>query len=92
MYFKKEKQVGYLFRCGAQERAVFLKKLFSPFKFLRGDMDVRGGAFFLTNLCSSFKLFRWLPEQKDHLAKCIAARFRSTGAVTCISSDSIVTS
>ena len=90
VYFKKEKQVGYLFRFGAQERAVFLKNLFSPFKLLRGN--VKDGAFFLTNLCSSFKLFRWLPEKKDNLAKCIAARFRSTRAVTCISSDSIVAS
>ena len=90
VYFKKEKEVGYLFRCGAQQRAVFSKKLFSPFKFLRGN--VKDGAFFLTNLCSSFKLFRWLPEIKDNLAKCIAARFRSTRAVTCISSDSIVAS
>ena len=90
VYFKKEKQVGYLFRCGAQQRAVFSKKLFSPFKFLRGN--VKKGAFFLTNLCSSFKLFRWLPEKKDNLAKCIAARFRSSRAVTCITSDSIVAS
>ena len=90
VYFNKEKQVGYLFRCGAQQRAVFLKKLFSPFKFLH--RNVKDGAFFLTNLCSSFKLFRWLPEKKDNLAKCIAARFRSTRAVTCISSDSIVAS
>ena len=90
VYFKKEKQVGYLFRCGAQQRAVFSKTLFSPFKFLRGN--VKEGAFFLTNLCSSFKLFRWLPEKKDNLAKCIAARFRSSRDVTCISSDSIVAS
>ena len=92
MYFKKEKQVGYLFRCGAQERAVFLKNLFSPFKFLPGYMSVECGSFFLTNLCSSFKLFGWLPEKNYNLAKCIAARFRSTRTVTCISSDSIVTS
>ena len=90
VYFKKEKQVGYLFRCGAQERAVFLKNLFSPFKFL--PSNVEDSAFFLTNLCSSFKLFRWLPRQKDNLAKCIAAKFTSTRAVTCISSDSFVTS
>ena len=90
VYFKKEKQVGYLFRCGAQERAVFLKNLFSPFKFLPSNDE--DSAFFLTNLCSSFKLFRWLPQQKDNVAKCIAARFTSTHAVTCISSDSFVTS
>ena len=90
VYFKKEKQVGYLFRCDAQERAVFLKNLFSPFKFLQSN--VKDSAFFLTNLCSSFKLFRWLPQQKDNLAKCIAARFTSTRAVTCISSNSFVTS
>ena len=90
VYFKKEKQVGYLFRCGAQERAVFLKNLFSPFKFLR--RTVKDSAFFLTNLFSSFKLFRWLPQQKDNFAKCIVARFTSTHAVTCISSDSFVTS
>ena len=90
VYFKKEKQVGYLFLCSAQERAVFLKNLFSPFKFLR--RNVKNGAISLTNLCSSFKLFQWLPEQKDNLARCIAARFRSTRAVTCISSDSIVAS
>ena len=90
VYFKKEKQVGYLFRCDAQERAVFLKNLFSPFKFLQSN--VKDSAFFLTKLCSSFKLFRWLPQQKDNLAKCIAARFTSTRAVTCISSDSFVTS
>ena len=90
VYFKKDKQVGYLFRCGAQERAVFLKNLFSPFKFLPSNDE--DSAFFLTNLCSSFKLFRWLPRQKDNLAKCIAAKFTSTRAVTCISSDSFVTS
>ena len=33
--FKKEKQFGYLFRSGGEERAVFLKNLFSPFKFVR---------------------------------------------------------
>ena len=108
VYFKKEKQVGYLLRCGVEERAIFLTKLFSPFKFL--PSNDQGSAFFLRNLCSSlslrnfssslfftnfsssFKLFRWLPEQKDNLAKCIAARFRSTRDVTCISSDSVVTS
>ena len=31
--FKKEKQVGYLFRSGGEEKVVFLKDLFSPFKF-----------------------------------------------------------
>ena len=92
VYFKKEKQVGYLFRCGAQERAVFLKNLFSSFKFLPSYMSVEGGSFFLTNLCSSFKLFGWLPEKNYNLAKCIAASFRSTHTVTCISSDSIVAS
>ena len=90
VYFKKEKQVGYLFRCGAQEKAVFLKNLFSPFKFL--PRNVKDSSFFLTNLCSPFKLFRWLPQQKDNFAKCIAARFTSAHAVTCISSDSFVTS
>ena len=90
VYFRKEKQVGYLFRCGAQERAVFLKNLFSPFKFL--PSNVEDSAVFSTNLCSSFKLFRWLPRQKDNLAKCIAAKFTSIRAVTCISSDSFVTS
>ena len=99
VYFRKEKQVGYLLRCGVEERAIFLTKLFSPFKFLPRN-DQRSAFFlrnlssslFLTNFSSSFKLFRWLPEQKDNLAKCIAARFRSTRDVTCISSDSIVTS
>ena len=99
LYFKRENQVGYLLRCGVEERAIFLTKLFSPFKFLpSNDQDSTfflrnlSSSLFLTNLSSSFKLFRWLPEQKDNLAKCIAARFRSTGAVTCISSDSVVTS
>ena len=32
--FKREKQVGYLFRSAFEEKAVFLKHLFSPFKFL----------------------------------------------------------
>ena len=90
VYFKKEKQVGYLFRCGAQERAVCLKKLFSPFKFVRSN--VKDSAFFLPDLCSSFKLFRWSRKQKDNIAKCIAARFSSTRAVTCINSDSTVAS
>ena len=126
LYFKRENQVGYLLRCGVEQRAIFLTKLYSPFKFLpSNDQDgtfflrnlcsslflrnlsgslflrnLSGSLFlrnlssslFLTNLSSSFKLFRWLPEQKDNLGKCIAARFRSTGAVTCISSYSVVTS
>ena len=33
--FKKEKQVGYLFSSGGEEKVVFLKNLFSPFKFFR---------------------------------------------------------
>ena len=33
--FKKEKQFGYLFRSGVEEKALFLKHLFSPFKFFR---------------------------------------------------------
>ena len=33
--FKRKKQVGYLFRRGVEEKAVFLKHLFSPFKFFR---------------------------------------------------------
>ena len=33
--FKKEKQVGYLFRSGGEEKVVFLRNLFSPFKFFR---------------------------------------------------------
>ena len=33
--FKKEKQVGYLFRSGGEEKVVFLNNLFSPFKFFR---------------------------------------------------------
>ena len=108
LYFKREKQVGYLLRCDVEERAIFLTKLFSPFKFLRSNdkgsafylrnlcssffLTNLSSSFFLTNLSSSFKPFRWLPEQKDILAKCITARFRSTRAVTCVSSDSIVTS
>ena len=33
-YFTRERQVGYLFRCGNEETAIFLTSLFSPFKFL----------------------------------------------------------
>ena len=33
-YFTRERQVGYLFRCGTEETAIFLTSLFSPFKFL----------------------------------------------------------
>ena len=33
--FKREKQSGYLFRNSSEERVVFLKNLFSPFKFFR---------------------------------------------------------
>ena len=33
--FKREKQSGYLFRSSGEERVVFLKNLFSPFKFFR---------------------------------------------------------
>jgi len=33
-YFAKEKRVGYLFRCAAEEKAIFLTNLSSPFKFL----------------------------------------------------------
>ena len=33
--FKKEKQVGYLFRSSGEEKFVFLNNLFSPFKFFR---------------------------------------------------------
>ena len=90
LYFKREKQVGYLFRSGFEERAVFLKKLFSPFKFL--PRNVKESAVFLTNLCNSFKLFRWLPVQRSSLVKCIAATSSSSRTVTCISSDSIVAS
>ena len=90
LYFKREKQVGYLFRSGFEERAVFLKKLFSPFKFLH--RNVKESAVFLTNLCNSFKLFRWLPVQRSSLVKCIAATSSSSRTVTCISSDSIVAS
>ena len=90
LYFKREKQVGYLFRSGFEERVVFLKELFSPFKFVL--RNAKASAVFLTNLCNSFKLFRWLPLQRSNLVKCIAARFRSSRTVACISSDSIVAS
>ena len=90
LYFKREKQVGYLLRCGVAERAVYLTNLFSPFKFFRCHSEKRSS--FLTNLCSPFKLFRWLPVQKDSLANCIAATSSSTRTVTCIGSNSIVTS
>ena len=33
-HFTKEGQVGYLFRSGTEERALFLKDFYSPFKFL----------------------------------------------------------
>ena len=33
-YFAKEKRVGYLFRCAAEEKAIFLTNLSSPLKFL----------------------------------------------------------
>ena len=33
-YFTRERQVGYLFRCGTEETTIFLTSLFSPFKFL----------------------------------------------------------
>ncbi|XP_020624006.1 uncharacterized protein LOC110061513 [Orbicella faveolata] len=33
-YFTRERQVGYLFRHGTEETAIFLTSLFSPFKFL----------------------------------------------------------
>ena len=33
-YFTRERQAGYLFRCGTEETAIFLTSLFSPFKFL----------------------------------------------------------
>ena len=89
LYFKREKQVGYLLRCGVEERAVYLTNLFSPFKFFGSYFKQRA---FLTNLCSPFKLFRWLPVQKDSLANCIAATSSSTRTVTCIGSNSIVTS
>jgi len=35
-YFAKKKRVGYLFRCGAEEKVIFLTHLSSPFKFLVG--------------------------------------------------------
>ena len=90
LYFKREKQVGYLFRSGVEERAVFLKELFSPLKFFLRNVEKRD--VFLTNLCNSFKLFRWLPVQRSNLVKCIAATSSSSRTVTCISSDSIVAS
>ena len=76
LYFKREKRVGYLFRSGVEERPVYLTNLFSPFKFFPFYFQQR--VFFLGNLSSPFELFRFLPEL--------------TSAVTCISSDSIVTS
>ena len=33
-YFTRERQFGYLFRCGTEETAIFLTSLFSPFEFL----------------------------------------------------------
>ena len=33
-YLTRERQVGYFFRCGTEETAIFLTSLFSPFKFL----------------------------------------------------------
>ena len=33
-YFTRERQVGYLFRCGSEETPILLTSLFSPFKFL----------------------------------------------------------
>ena len=33
-YFTKERQVGYLFCSGTEEKAIFLTNLFSPFRFL----------------------------------------------------------
>ena len=33
-YFTRERQFGYLFRGGTEEMAIFLKNLFSPFKFV----------------------------------------------------------
>ena len=76
LYFRREKQVGYLFRSGVEERAVYLTNLFSPFEFFPFYFQQR--VFFLGNLSSPFELFRFLPEL--------------TSAVTCISSDSIFTS
>ena len=38
--FKKQKQVGYLFRRGAEEKAIYLKHLFSPFKFFFRRLQV----------------------------------------------------
>ena len=90
LYFKREKQVGYLFRSGVEERAVYLTNLFSPFKFF--PFYFRQRAFFLINLRSPFKLFRWIPLQNVNLAKCIGAIFRSNRTVTCIGSDSVVVS
>ena len=34
LYLTRERQVGYLFRCGTEETAIFLTSLFSPFKCL----------------------------------------------------------
>lgn len=36
IYFTRERQVGYLFRRGTDERTIFLTNLFSPFKFFPG--------------------------------------------------------
>ena len=41
--FKKEKQVGYLFRRDVEKRAVILKNLFSPFQFFRWSHKQNSG-------------------------------------------------
>ena len=33
-YFTRERQIGYLFHSGTEERTIFLRNLFNPFKFL----------------------------------------------------------
>ena len=86
-YFTRERRVGYLFRSGTEERAIFLTSLLNPWKFFP-VLHVQEG---LLNSLRFFLVLR-VCVQEEEVAEMTAAIFSTSDTVKCISSESLITS
>ena len=86
-YFTRERRVGYLFRSGTEERAIFLTSLLNPWKFFP-VLHVQEG---LLNSLRFFLVLR-VCVQEEEVGEMTAAIFSTSDTVKCISSESLITS
>ena len=92
-YFSNETQLGYLFRAGIEEKAIFLSDLFCPFMFVSESLLVPTelGESVATVYCSNSALTSVSLSDTSVAQKSVASMFCSTDNVLNVTSDSRVT-